>query len=52
MQEDTNKKQLENITEIKILNSEEYDNLIGLFSILLLVDKRVNPHNYIVKEVK
>ena len=52
MQEDTNKNQLENIEIDKTSNSEEYDNLIGLFSILLRVDKRVNPHNYIVKEVK
>lgn len=51
MQDDTNKNQLENIVEIKTSNSEEHDNLIGLFSILLRVDKRVNPQNYIVKKL-
>ena len=52
MQEDINKNQLENIEIVKASNSEEYDNLIGLFSVLLRVDKRVNPHNYRVKQAK
>ena len=37
---------LENIVSPKQQDFEADQNLIGLFSILLQVDKRINPQNY------